>query len=232
MAVNAIPLLDTFFSVYPLVIYKKNQVLLKPDDGIDYIFLLKKGYIREYLISSDGEELTTHIFRPYSYIPLLLALTGKTNRYYFETMTDVEVIMAPVDKAVEFVKKNPEVELAMIRRLGAGLRGLLLRIENLIFDSVEAKTASLLLYFADRFGEGKDSVVLVKLPITHKEIANFIGASRETISRQMEDFKKRGFIDYRGKFLKIMETRKLELIASNLHKGKRTSTLMPKELNI
>lgn len=232
MASNTIAPLDNFFSVFPRTVYKKKQILIHPNEPIDRIYFLKKGYIREYLISSEGEELTTHIFRPSSYIPLLLALVGKQNKYYFETVTEAEVYTAPVDKVTAYVKDHSDVEMEIIKRLGAGLGGLLIRIESLIFESVTAKTASLLVYLADRFGEKSDHIIAVNLPITHKEIANFIGASRETVSRQMEEFRNKGLINYRGKFLEIKEIKKLEAIAADSQRGKKGQPLLPKELNI
>ena len=82
---------DTFYKQFKTRTYKKGETLIRSDDDPQGIFCLKKGYIRQYTISAAGTELTLHILKPTSYFPMVWAINGTPNVYYFEALTPVEV---------------------------------------------------------------------------------------------------------------------------------------------
>ncbi|OGG13490.1 hypothetical protein A2773_03205 [Candidatus Gottesmanbacteria bacterium RIFCSPHIGHO2_01_FULL_39_10] len=204
--------LESFFSSFTSLKYGRDASLIKPQDIISHIFYLESGYIRQYLISGEGEEITIHIFRPGSFFPMMLVLSNTTNKYYFEAMTSVSIYKAPIEKVIEFIKNNPDVNLELSKRLSQGIAGLLVRIENLIFDDVEQKLASLLFYLGEHFGEEKAGKRVIKLRLTHKDIATWIGTSRESVSRQMKQFEKNKLLSYKNGEIVLINPGKIKLV--------------------
>jgi len=206
--------LESFFATFAPLKYGRNATLIKPQDFISHIFYLESGYVRQYILSREGEEITIHIFRPTSFFPMMLALSGTINKYYFEAMTSVSLYKAPRDKVIEFIKNNPDVNLELSRRLSQGIAGLLVRIENLIFDDVEKKLASLLFYLGEHFGEERAGKVVIKLRLTHKDIATWVGTSRESVSRQMKQFENDKLLSYKNSEIVLRDISKIKEIAS------------------
>lgn len=202
--------LEQFFQKFTSLSFKKNDIILCAGDTPAGIYYLKKGLVRQYVISKKGEILVLHIFRPGTFFLMMWAINNTPNTYYFDALTPVEVWRAPLSDVREFIKGNPDLLFDLTSRLLQGLDGLLKRFEYLVFDPAYAKVALLLSYFANNFGEKNGDGISIKLPITHKEIASWIGTTRETASLQIEDLKRRGFITNKGRVLIVKDLAKLE----------------------
>ncbi len=202
--------LEEYFSQFRPLHYKKGDIIVRPEDPIFGIYLLKKGFVKQYIISADGDEVTIHIFRPVSFFPMMLAIGNTENNYFFEAVDSVEVWRAPTDKTVDFIKNEPEILFDLAKRFSSGLNGLSKRIEELMFENSYRRVTSLLLYLTKTFGEdGKDGII-IKLPLTHKDIAAWVNLTRETTSRQLEKLSKKDIISYKNHLIVIKNLKELE----------------------
>ncbi len=191
-----------FFAQYTPTQIQKGIVLVGPDETPSYAFYLVKGFVREYTISPEGNEFTLHMFAPYSYFPMMTVLADIPNRYYYEAATDAEVYRAPKKEVVTFLKENQDVLLDLTTRLLNGLDKVTMRIEQLVFRSARARLTSILLFLARHFGP--------TYIFTHRELASLAGVSRETVSRIMEQLKKKGVIKYHNQQIAIPDLEILE----------------------
>lgn len=202
--------LADFFSGYRPLNFKKGEILIRPADSITDIYFLKKGFVKQYTTSEDGDEVSIHIFKPTSFFPIMLALSDAENSYFFEAMNHVEVVKAPKGETLEFIKEEPEILFDLCRRFAAGLNGLAKRIDALMFESAYKRVSSLLLYLGKRFGEKKRGGILIQLTLPHKDIASWVNLTRETTSRQLEKLAKMGIITYKNRLILIKDIKMLE----------------------
>lgn len=165
--------LELFFSRFRLITYKKRQIILRADDIPFGVFCIKKGYIRKYIISKEGQELTTAIFKPLDVFPLGWTINNATSKYYYETYTPVEAWRVPKDEFIKYIKINPEAFLKLISRLLNRLSAFSDRMEYLAFGHAQTKIASILIICAERFGRKTRKNILIQLPLKHKDIASF-----------------------------------------------------------
>lgn len=187
--------LATFFSTYKTVFYRRDRILLRPGERVTGLHYLVTGIVRHYRVLPNGEEVTVHFYRPGSVFPLMLVLAQVDNRFYFETITPVELKTAPVARVLRFVKENPELGWEFLGRFARAIDGLAFRLEQTLSQKTSGRVAHLLLYLAQRFGtEVKGKGVVIGLKLTHRDIASFIGASRETVSRELSRLKALGLI--------------------------------------
>lgn len=201
--------IDKFFSQFELVKFDKGDIVIYPDDTSPQVFFLRKGYVRMYALSTEGVEVTLHVFAPNSYFPMMWALSDIPNRYYYEALTEVEAYSIPKDKALQFLKKQPDALMDLTRRLLAGLDRLLGRVEYLVFGKAHTRVVSTLLFLARHFGKEKDSGVIIQPNFTHREMAAFAGVTRETVSREMDNLKKKKLISNYRRFIIIKNLRRL-----------------------
>lgn len=195
---------NAFFKKQTLTHYKRAEVILRAGDTPSGVYFLKRGYVRMYLLSNQGDVLMFHVFRPGAFFPMTWVVNDTPNSYYFDALGPVEIYRAPKAEFQAFLRRSPKVLEEFNRRILAGLSGLLRRMEMLMVDEAYPKTVKLLLYFADQFGEreGDDSVTL-PIQVTHKDIASWIGTTRETASLQMEILKKQELVLYKRRAILV-----------------------------
>ncbi len=209
---------ETFYKQFVIRNYKRGEMLIRADDDPQGIFYLKKGYVRQYTISKAGYELTLHILRPISYFPMVWAVNGTPNVYYFEALTAVEVGRAPRDQVVNFIKDKPTIIFELMSELLEDYAESLKRIENLVFSDAYRRVISILLYIAKHFGEKSGNSVIVGHRFTQQDIATLVGIARETASNEMVKLEKKGLVKYIDHSILFESIKKLELELSSNHK--------------
>lgn len=187
---------DAFYKQFKIRSYKKGETLIRADDDPQGIFCLTRGYIRQYTISNLGTELTLHILKPTSYFPMVWAINGTPNVYYFEALTPVEVGRAPRDQVVTFIKDKPEVIFSLMSGLLEEYAETLKRVEHLVFSDAYRRVISVLIYIAKHFGQKNAHGVIVHHKFTHQDIATLVGVARETASLEIGKLEKKGLIKY------------------------------------
>lgn len=198
-----------FFSKFPDQTFSKQKILINSLENPKTIFYLVSGYVKQYAVSPEGKVIMLTIFKPGAFFPLTWALNNTTNTSYFESVTNIVVSKVPKQYVIQFLENHPEVLLEKTRGLLLGISGLLDRIQTLTLDSAPVRTARVLKYFGNAFGENNGSGVRIPFPLPHREIAAWVGLTRETVSIQIEKFKKKEIILYDGRLLKIIDMQKL-----------------------
>jgi CRP/FNR family transcriptional regulator len=201
---------ELFFKQFPTRTYKKNEVLIRDDDNPLGIFCLTKGYVRQYSISKAGLEFTIHILKPIQYFPKIWALSSVPNIYMFEASTEVQVIRAPKEQLIDFIKDKPHLLFELINRLMVNYTETLSRIENLVFTDAYRRVISILLYIAKHFGENKRDGIVVSHYFTQQDIANLVGVARETASNEISKLEKKNLMKYIDHTMVLENIQKLE----------------------
>jgi CRP/FNR family transcriptional regulator len=201
--------LDKFFSQFKHQTYKKGEILVRADDDPSGIFYLKKGLVKEYAISKKGDELIVNVFKPISFFPMSWAINNTPNEYFFEAVEETEVLKAPADKAVDFIKREPDVLFNLLSRLYRGTDGLLTRMSYLMSGNAYTRLITELLIQAKRFGKQNENKS-IELKIPEKDLAARSGLTRETISREIKILRKKRLIEYKKSLFTIRNLRELE----------------------
>jgi CRP-like cAMP-binding protein len=128
-------------------------------------------------------------------------------------LTAVEAVA--MDRAMlrEWIAARPEVAEQLLRILARRLRRMSTSRDEMVFTDAPGRIAKLLLRLAQRFGVQRDGAVEVTHDLTQDEIAQLVGASRETVNKVLSDFTNRGWIRLRGKGVIISEAERLALRA-------------------
>lgn len=202
--------LNRFFSKFKKISYKKGETILHADEEPRGVFYLTKGYTRIYSLSKNSQELTLIIFKPEDFYPLMWAINNTPNTYYVEAMTPVEFWQAPKEEFIKFIKNNNDVFFELTSRILTRLGGILTRMEYVMFGNAQNKVTSIILICAERFGEKREDGIFIKIPLTHQDLANLIGLTRETVSIEMKKLQRGGLIDYKSKYISIRNAQKLK----------------------
>src|SRR5437868_2049157 len=96
--------LDAFFKQFKHQTFKRGEIIVRADENPPGVFYLKSGTVKEYTISSKGEELVVNIFKPISFFPMSWAINNTSNIFYYEALSEIEVWQAPPDKVTQLLK--------------------------------------------------------------------------------------------------------------------------------
>lgn len=201
--------IDTFFSQFKNQKYKKGEILIRADEEPTAVFFLKNGAIKQYAISKKGEELVINIFKTVAFFPMGWAINNTKNDYYYEAITDAEIIKAPREKVLDFLKSNPDVLYDLVQRIYRGLDGLFTRMTYMMSGGAYDRLITEIVIQAKRFGKGKTDGQL-ELHVSEKELAAQAGMTRETVSREIKILKEKGFVTFSKNTLEIHDLSKLE----------------------
>lgn len=207
---------ELFYKQFTTRNYKKGEMLIRADDDPQGIFCLTKGYVRQYTISRTGFELSLHILKPISYFPMVWAINGTPNVYFFEALTPVEVGRASREQVVNFIKDKPIVIFELMSELLEDYAETLTRVEHLVFSDAYRRVISILLYIAKHFGEKHNGGIIVRHRFTQQDIATLVGVARETASNEMIKLERKGLVKHIDHAIIFEDTKKLELELSAL----------------
>lgn len=200
-----------FFNHRASTTYQKGEAILNPNDEIIEVYYVKSGIVRLFTISKEGNETTFNLLKPQTYFPMFSVLTDTPNDYYFEAMTKTEILKVPKKEFLKFVRSEPEVLFDLTRRIVSGVNGLLLSIENLTSGKAQNRVSTMISILAKRFGKKiNSSEVLIDLPLTHQQIANLVGLTRETTSLEMEKLSAQKLIKYVNRKVVVHQLEKIE----------------------
>lgn len=210
--------IKAFFEQFPVVEAETGEVIRRAGQPSEFFFFVETGAIKMQVTSGRGQELVGHVFFPGSCFSLLDLIQPEpsANRYDFIALLPTRVFKAPKPEVMQFLASDTEVLLEFQRRLLLGLQGLLTRLEQHSFVPAYQQVAGLLLYFAKHFGEAspKDTnAITISLRLTHQEIANWLGLTRENVSVQMKQLEREGYISVEHSHLTILVLEKLKTLA-------------------
>ena len=200
--------IDNYFKQFKHQIYRKGEILIRADDDPPGVFYLTSGYVKEYAISKNGDELIINVFKPIAFFPMSWAINLTPNEYFYEAVTDAEVWRIPKEKVVNFIKNNPDVLYDLMSRVFHGTDGMLTRMTYLMAGKAYARFIIELIIHAKRFGEKENGTIKIK--ISEKDLAAQAGMTRETVSREMKILKDKKFVLFTKNTLVINDLNKLE----------------------
>lgn len=208
--------LSDFAQGFSLHTYQKGQVVLAAGLESHYFYYLETGAVKMTKISKDGKVAVLHIFFPGSVFSLITLVNQHFNEYDFITLTDVRLRKIPRHQLQEFLRTQPQALLELNLRLLKGLSGLLKRIETKAFIPAYNQVASLLLYLARHFSSASESPSQLSIRITHQELAEWLGLTRENVSLQMKRLEKEGLITTQQHHIQLENVARLTELAETV----------------
>ncbi|MGH7241681.1 MAG: Crp/Fnr family transcriptional regulator [Candidatus Saccharimonadales bacterium] len=183
---------------YPLRTYRKGEIILFQGEAPRVAYVLQKGVVKAYNISSSGDEKPIGFYGEGSVFPASWVLGRAPSAiYYYEAFTDVSVYCVPVAEYVELLKSKPELLYKELENYVADEVGKSMRLNALQHSRASDKLIYTLHYLALSHGkELTTGVVELKLLLTHQDFANLTGLTRETTATELNKLKKAGVINY------------------------------------
>ena len=172
----------------------KGQVLFKEGQEGDRLYVVVHGKIKLGTTSADGRENLLSILGPGEMFGELSLFDPEPRTSTATAVTDVRLVSLAHDAVIGLVTSSPQTSLELLRRLAQRLRKSNEVLADLVFADVPGRVAKAIMDLGERFGVQKEDGLHVNHDLTQEELAQLVGASRETVNKALADFASRGWV--------------------------------------
>ena len=188
------------------------DLVYAPGDPDGRLYFLLEGTVRLYKIYGGHKEATVALLKDGGVFGELGLDAGTPHTAFAETLTAARVAVVRKPVLVDAVKRHPEFAMKLFFSFAERLKQSDEAIESLLSREVSARLATLLLHLGDRLGHTTESGTVLKVRLTHQELANMVVSTREAVSKVMSEFQREGLIEIRNR--RICLTPRLSRLAA------------------
>ena len=192
---------------------RRRHVVYLPGDPGRSVFFVSSGRVKVSKVTRDGKELTLSYRSPGELFGELVLLDGSPREEMAESMEASALVEIDRDAFAHLIDHEVSVASRFGRLMAERRREIENKVEQLVFKDVNAKLAELLLRLGEEHGVDDSRGTIVTVKITHQEMANLIGSTRETVSLTMSQFKRRGLIQTDGRKVILSDREGLRALA-------------------
>ena len=189
---------------------KRGDVLFNEGDSGNQLYVVIDGKIKLGRTSADGRENLLAILGPGQMFGELSFFDPGPRSATATAVTDVELKSLGHEALSPVLASHPDVALALLHQLAGRLRRTNEVVGDLVFSDVPGRVAKALLDLAGRFGRKADDGVHVNHDLTQEELAQLVGASRETVNKALADFASRGWMRLEPRSVVILDIERLQ----------------------
>ena len=189
--------------------FPRGHVIFAEGEQGDRLYIIANGKVKIGRKSPDGRENLLAVFGPSDMFGELSIFDPGPRTSSATTITEVRAYSMDRSALKEWIGKRPDIAEQLLRVIARRLRRTNNSLADLIFTDVPGRVAKALLQLARQFGSQESGLLRVTHDLTQEEIAQLVGASRETVNKALADFAQRGWLRLEGKSVLILEPERL-----------------------
>ena len=188
---------------------KKGNTLFQEGDPGDRLYVVTEGKIKLSHASGDGRESVLMVLGPGDMFGELSLFDPGPRTATASAVTDSKVLALGNTDLIPWLAGRPEVAQSLLQALAHRLRKTNETMSDLVFADVPGRVAKALLELGEKFGTKTADGVHVHHDLTQEELAQLVGASRETVNKALADFASRGWLKLETRSVEILDIERL-----------------------
>jgi CRP/FNR family cyclic AMP-dependent transcriptional regulator len=180
-------------------VYPRDAVVFGHDDPGDALFVVCTGRVKVVLYGKSGREIILTVFKPGDFFGEMSLLDNQPRSANVIAMQESTLLVLERRAFAEHLERHPRTALNILAEMSRRLRHADSIIGNLALLDVYGRMARFLRELARTEGVLVDGAIVVRQRPTQQEIASMIGTSRETVSRALSEFQRRGVLEASGR---------------------------------
>ncbi len=189
--------------------YARGEIIHREGDAIHDFKYLKNGLVKLFRVNGNGDEQIITITRPFGFVSNTNVFHETHYRYSLSALEDSDVCCIRLDLIRELIEENGKFALNLISVLSRTSQNIIALGLEIRQRNLAGRIAYVLLYFANEIFRSR----IFDLPLSRKEIADFISMSSANVIRTFSDFRRDGIIRSNGRTIEITDMKKLEVIS-------------------
>jgi CRP-like cAMP-binding protein len=195
-------------SMTPVKVSKGNTLFKEGDSG-DRLYVVVDGKLKLGTASADGRENLLLILGPGDMFGELSLFDPGPRTSTATAVTDAKLLSLSHEQVTGLITQHPRVGLDLLGRLAQRLRRTNDVLADLVFSDVPGRVAKAIMDLGTRFGVSKDDGLHVNHDLTQEELAQLVGASRETVNKALADFAGRGWVRLEPRAVVVLDFERL-----------------------
>jgi CRP/FNR family cyclic AMP-dependent transcriptional regulator len=188
----------------------RGQVLFHEGEPGDRLYVIATGKVKLGRRSADGRENLLSVLGPGEMFGELSLFDPGPRTASATAVADARLLELAHSELVTWLEKHPTVAEHLLGALAARLRRTNENLADLVFSDVPGRVAKALLDLSTRFGQPVEDGMRVAHDLTQEELAQLVGASRETVNKALADFSSRGWVRREGRAVVLLDMQRLE----------------------
>ncbi|MEM7193645.1 MAG: Crp/Fnr family transcriptional regulator [Pseudomonadota bacterium] len=180
--------------------YSRGAIIMGSGEQTDSIYLLTSGRVRAFRDSEEGRQITLNIINPGEIFGELAAISNEPRVATIETLEECTTLVITPQYFVDLISSNPQVALTLIRIMVERVQAMSIDLSDIALLEMYGRVARVLVKKAEQIDGG-----WAIENITHQDIANLTGSSRETVSRIIKMLRQKELIETEGRQIRLSE---------------------------
>ena len=189
--------------------FRKGEVINHEGEKISNFKYLKSGLVKLYRRTPSGEEQIITITRPFEFVSNMSIFSEERYQYSVSALEDSEVCVVQLDFIKELFLRNGAFAMGLLSRISTINDKIIRQTLDIRQKNLVGRVAFVLLYFTNEIFNSR----VFDLPVSRKEIADYIGMSTANVIRTLSEFRKEEIIRVFGKTIEVVDINKLEIIS-------------------
>ena len=190
--------------------FKKGEFIYFSDDPSNTIYLVTEGKIKLIYYTDEGDEVVKSILTRGEVFGELALLGEGKRQDYAQVLTDRTIVcQLTLEQMQQLMKDNKPFALKIYKLIGLRINKLERKIDSLVFKDVRTRIIEFIKEFVTEKGEGNGPEYRAEHYLTHKDIADLIGTSRQTVTTMLNELRSEGKIDFSRRSIYIADIDKL-----------------------
>lgn len=174
--------------------FPRGSPIYAPHDAADGVLLLLSGRVRIGNITEEGKQATLAFIEPGELFGELAILDSSHREDYADAVSDAVVMLIPADEMQRLAEEHPVVSFGITKLMGLRRRRIERRLRSLLFRTNRERLVHLLLELSEQYGRRDRDGLLLDIKLSHQELANVIGSTRETVTVTLGELQLDGLI--------------------------------------
>lgn len=180
--------------------YPKGAIIISEGDDAQSVYIVASGKVKIYLVSETGRELVLEQCGPGEYFGEIALLDDAPRSASVTVLEPCELLAVSRQAFQSLVASRPELAEGVIEQLAQRVRVLTNRVRSFALGDAYGRLVATLMSLA----KPQDGVWVIEEQITHYELANMVGASREMVSRVFRDLRTGGYVTVENRQITIL----------------------------
>jgi len=192
---------------------ERKKSIYRPEDPSDSIYIIRSGRVKITRVTEDGKEIILGLLKNGDIFGEMAILENGPRGTFAEALDSTIYYQINVEDLYRIMRRKPTVIIRLARIIGRRRLEAENSMENLLHKGVRERLAGQLLKLSKDYGVKDSRGSMLRIKITHQDLANLIGSSRETVSLILGDLRREGVIDIEERKIIIKDEPALERIA-------------------
>ena len=204
--------LKTILNDFKLRMYRRDDIIFSQGDQSHEVYIVQKGKIRVFKVSPSGGETSINIFFPTDVVGEFAAVDNQPRSASAKAIGSCSLLVMPQTRFLHHLQTMPDLAFSLAKLLTSKLRWTAAYAETIAQYDAAGRLLHILLSYNNQFGEVEEEGkrYVLNLALNQTDLASLIGTRREWVNRLLQEWRKRGLIEYDAGKITILDLPRVE----------------------